>query len=225
MLISTCYMCDAVATSKEHAPPRCIFPESQDTATGIDYRKNLIKVASCELHNSLKSSDDEYLLHVLAASYTSSHIGLTQFLTKSARAFEKAPGKVAALLSNSEPVQLQRVGDSSWEDGLQVNIDANKVDSVIGNCARALYFFETHRKLLSPAKVITGFTMYGDALIQANVTTGIEETKAFFSSHAPRGKNPDVFWYKYDESENTILFLMTFYSHSEAIVRFDKRYP
>ena len=28
--IETCYMCDEIATSKEHVPPKCIFPEKKD---------------------------------------------------------------------------------------------------------------------------------------------------------------------------------------------------
>lgn len=36
-----CYMCDKPGASREHVPPRCIFPEQKDT-NGKDYRKGLI---------------------------------------------------------------------------------------------------------------------------------------------------------------------------------------
>jgi hypothetical protein len=84
-------MCESIATSVEHAPPKCIFPEAKDTLSGEDYRKNLITVPSCDAHNLARSKDDEYLLHVLAASITSNNVGLNQFLTKSRRAFDESP--------------------------------------------------------------------------------------------------------------------------------------
>lgn len=222
MSTRTCYMCDLVATSEEHAPPKCIFPEQKDTPNGTDYRRNLVTVPSCDAHNSAKSHDDEYLLHVLAASYTSSNVGLTQFITKSARAFAKAPTKASSLIRRSQPVQLKRTGDSTWENGLQVIIEAERLDLVLGNCARALYFHETSRKLVGPLEVITGFTMYSDPTIQANVTAGLSLTKSFFADHEAKGENPDVFWYKFEEGADTVIFLMHFYSHSEVIVRLNK---
>src|SRR5207249_7535044 len=56
-----CYMCDRQATSHEHVPPKCIFPERKDT-DGQDLRAQLITVPSCDIHNSKKSKDDESLM-------------------------------------------------------------------------------------------------------------------------------------------------------------------
>ena len=58
-------MCSQIATSKEHVPPVCLFPEEKDIKTSI-FRNNLITVPSCELHNSKKSKDDEFLVACLA---------------------------------------------------------------------------------------------------------------------------------------------------------------
>lgn len=35
----TCYMCDAPATSEEHVPPKCLFPERKDLPQGMDLRR------------------------------------------------------------------------------------------------------------------------------------------------------------------------------------------
>jgi len=40
-----CYMCGAPAVSKEHVPPKCIFPEQKDIA-GQNFRDGLITVPS-----------------------------------------------------------------------------------------------------------------------------------------------------------------------------------
>jgi hypothetical protein len=67
-IVSTCYMCDSLETSREHAPPRCFFPESK--AIGRNLRVNLITVPSCDIHNSEKSKDDEFLRSVILMSGT-----------------------------------------------------------------------------------------------------------------------------------------------------------
>ncbi|MDC5072991.1 hypothetical protein NRA08_18095, partial [Acinetobacter baumannii] len=74
MLTNTCYMCDAEATTVEHVPPKCIFPESKDLSSAdklLDFRKQLITVPSCDDHNGKKSKDDEYLFCMLAISILS----------------------------------------------------------------------------------------------------------------------------------------------------------
>ena len=58
---NNCYMCDSYAVTVEHVPPACLFPEKKDSKD-IDFRKNLITVPSCEIHNSKKSDDDEFLM-------------------------------------------------------------------------------------------------------------------------------------------------------------------
>lgn len=57
MLNGTCYMCDLSATSVEHVPPKCMFPEFKDAK--VDLRRKLITVPSCDDHNAKKSRDDE----------------------------------------------------------------------------------------------------------------------------------------------------------------------
>jgi hypothetical protein len=52
-----CYNCGAPATSKEHAPPACFFPER--------YCEGLITVPSCDEHNTSLSKDVEYVRNVI----------------------------------------------------------------------------------------------------------------------------------------------------------------
>jgi len=211
-----------MATSFEHAPPKCLFPRAEDTENGTNHRRNLITVPSCAAHNSAKSHDDEYLLQVLSASYTSNAVGLKQFVRKVGRSFDDAPTKASRLIARSAPVKLRRVEQPEWEDGLQVIVEGERLDDVLSNCARALYFKETGKKFQGPAQVITGFTMYTGTPDQASVDQGIAATEAYFNNQPPRGQNPEVFWYKFEEGEQTAMFLLCFYGHSIAIVRFKK---
>ena len=215
-------MCGKIATSREHAPPRCLFPEAKDTSDGSNYRRNLITVPACEEHNAAKSHDDEYLLFALAGSYTSSTIGLNQFLSKVRRAFKRQPIKASDFIERSIPVQLRRPDQNCWENGLQVHINVQRVDRVLDSCARALYFHETGQKFRGPAQVLTQFTMYEPEEIQRNVTNAFTETERVFASLPARGENSDIFWYKFQESSATALFYFRFYKASAAMVRFRK---
>ncbi len=222
MSILTCYMCSQRATSQEHAPPRCLFPQAEDTSDGVDYRKNLVTVPSCELHNGQKSHDDEYLLFVLAGSYTSSSVGLNQFLTKVHRAFKKRPGKAANFVRRATPVKLKRIGETEWENGAQVIIDGERVDGVLSNCARALYHHHTGSKFQGAAQVLTNFTMYLDEKVQASVSESFDSAANDLAAEPLLGTNPAVFAYKFKEDDETVLFYFCFYDSSAATVRFKK---
>lgn len=54
----SCYYCGKPSKTMEHVPPKCLFPKG----TKKNYRINLMKVPSCDLHNSNKSGDDQYMM-------------------------------------------------------------------------------------------------------------------------------------------------------------------
>lgn len=84
-------MCEAPATSREHVPPLCIFPDSKDLESGENLRKDLITVPSCDKHNSKKSRDDELILFVLTLNITNNMIAKRQGFTKILRAVLRNP--------------------------------------------------------------------------------------------------------------------------------------
>ena len=63
-MIEKCYWCGRDATSREHVPPKCLFPEDKDIKSIYKgtFRRSLITVPSCDEHNLAKSHDDEYLM-------------------------------------------------------------------------------------------------------------------------------------------------------------------
>ena len=217
-----CYMCDREATTAEHAPPRCIFPEVKDTPSGFDYRKNLITVPSCDEHNTARSKDDEYLLHVLAASVTSSDIGLTQFLTKVSRSLERNPRLIAALPVSDVPTLLYVPHRATLEEAYEVPASGTRIDSVISSCARALYYHETERKFSGRVKVVAPFMSYRNVSLD-NVVSVMALAKTHFFSAPSKGENPDVFYYKFEEGPSTGIMLLCFYGGTEFLVQFDSR--
>ena len=82
--VITCYMCGNPAITKEHVPPKCLFPEKKDIGTD-KYRLDLITVPSCEKHNNLKSDDDEFLMVSLAGILGNNSIGCLLYTSPSPR--------------------------------------------------------------------------------------------------------------------------------------------
>jgi hypothetical protein len=80
-----CYRCASVATSREHVPPRNLFPQASESG-GADHRINLITVPSCDAHNSAKSNDDEFLMVSLAGIIGNNSVGYSHRLGKVNRA-------------------------------------------------------------------------------------------------------------------------------------------
>jgi hypothetical protein len=89
----TCYMCENPPTSREHVPPKCLFPESKDVK-GQNFRENLITVPSCDLHNSKKSKDDEFLMVSTAGIIGNNSIGYHHKLGKVDRAIRRSSNRL-----------------------------------------------------------------------------------------------------------------------------------
>lgn len=81
-----CYACDAEATTWDHVPPRGFYPRRKEVfqgpRTGPDFRRNLIEVPSCPLHNNARSKDDAYA-QALIVCIAASDRGALQFENRS----------------------------------------------------------------------------------------------------------------------------------------------
>ena len=102
-----CYFCGAFATTREHVPPRNLFPEAKDVE-GQDFRKNLITVHSCDEHNSEKSHDDQFLMVSLAGIVGNNSIGYLHGMTKVSRAMRFTAGRLLdqVLLKRQEVLKI-----------------------------------------------------------------------------------------------------------------------
>ncbi|WP_156374498.1 hypothetical protein [Pseudorhodoferax sp. Leaf274] len=100
-----CYACDQAATSREHVPPRGLFPTIEE-ARGENLRKELITVPSCDLHNSEKSGDDEYLRLVLVQTFTSGRHAKNVAAGRVARAILRRPALQRELDGRSRPMMF-----------------------------------------------------------------------------------------------------------------------
>jgi len=217
-------MCEAVATTVEHAPPRCLFPETKDLIDkSLDLRKELITVPACKEHNTAKSTDDEYLLNILSLNITSGNHGIQQFLTKVQRAWNRSPGLKKTLLKTAQPA---RVIDEITKESLEtfeLTIDQERVNASLDVCARALYFKKFGEKFLGEIQVIKFFLLDRDPQFNETLECLEKNLNEIFSkvSPEPDAKNPSVFTYKFFIGEdNKVIIEMNFYEGSKAVALF-----
>ncbi len=196
--MATCYMCDCESTSSEHVPPRCLFPEQRDLPEGMDLRKSLLTVPSCDLHNSKKSSDDEYLLYCLVLSIPSNKVAKNHFLSKIVRAIDRNPSLIKKYLSATQNVSVENIETKEWSQTIGCQIDDERFDKSLEQLSLALYFH--HFKLKSTGEI----GIYPNFLL--SMSEGYKETnetiakmdkmsETLFSKEPSYGKNPEVFKY------------------------------
>lgn len=138
----TCYMCESEATSMEHVPPKCLFPEKKDLPAEIDLRKNLIKVPSCDKHNSHRSLDDEYFMFVIALAFRGNNHREKHFDTKILRAAKRKPHILPTILQNLTTVYLKEQ-DGPLIESAAFQVDIGRFEKVVQHVACGIFFIIT----------------------------------------------------------------------------------
>ena len=212
----TCYMCDQPMTSSEHVPPKCIFPEQKDSG-GVDYRKNMIVVPSCDLHNSAKSKEDEFFLLYMAANAYANDVGALHQNTKMARILERSPHVFAMLMATATPAVAKDAGGNLRET-CNFHIDIDRFMGQFDYIARGIYFHHFSKKALQQVSVIPyqGLVAVNN---EANVFVAkVRNTlKGVFDDLACHGFNPDVFYYQVARGLSGTLVLTTFFENLKVL--------
>jgi hypothetical protein len=204
-------MCDDSATSKEHVPPRCLFPEAKDL--NEDHRKDLIRVPSCRAHNSKKSAEDEFLMISLAGIIGSNSIGYRHRFTKVDRALKRAAYRqIDEVFTRKERFEI-RLEDNKFVDVILGTPDHARLETCFDHICRGLYYHENGYKFDGRTKSLLGFTKIGSEnprefqrLVREQVEVELAETTWL-------GSNPDVFCYRFTNPDKHGVFLvqMRFY--------------
>lgn len=205
----SCYACDAAKTSMEHAPPKCFFPEETDEKGIQPFRRDLIKVPSCDRHNTEKSGDDVYALWHLAALdgvNDCGHMVRENLLRRiAARDWKERGGALMRRIAN----EIQEI-----DQGRPVGrTDSQRMIRFIRECAQAVYFFHTFKKLTLPLRVTNLSNDFRDVA----KTEILQQRERSFDSEMGaseiHGANPDVFNYSISEKteQGIILVRLVFY--------------
>lgn len=223
----TCYMCDRPSTSEEHVPPKCLFPEEKDLPEGVSLRKDLIKVPACDLHNTAKSKDDEYLLYVLSMNIANNAVAFRQFSTKVLRAYQRRPGLMRSIVrDHQEVVAVDEAGTAC--NTLMVKADMARIHKCFNQMARALYYKEFNEKFSGECRFLHDFTTAHEPKFSVIVKSGesersaLEHVKSSFRQVDHKGSNPSVFRYRFEEPDDRgmVVLSMQFYGGCNAFVAF-----
>ena len=219
----TCYMCPATETSREHVPPVCFFPEKKDLLPGIDLRRNLITVPSCDAHNSQKSKDDQYFWQLITATRDLNECGKRMVCTKIARSISRRPALVGSLMRTAVPAYTLDPGTGRWSETVKVQFDAPRLSRVLEQFARALYFWHFGSRWPGVVATFPNFALFGqdsgaDRDFQ-RMWRRIIENSASMTPHLERiGENQDVFYYQVVPPDGTSGVIMTATFYGGAVI-------
>ena len=206
-------MCSSPETSREHAPPLCFFPEVQEI--GRDLRKNLVTVPSCDIHNSKKSKDDEFLrAMVLSSAGAANEVAKHLFMGKMMRAVDRKPHAYSHFFKYEGKLDGGRAH--------ALKIERKRFDRCIDHLVRAIFYDTYKLKWILPIFIASPnfySAIDGDRAVPHSPTyDAIRASSQFLGQEAVRGENPDVFKYqvRYDEEAKTYAFKGIFYEFFEV---------
>jgi hypothetical protein len=216
-----CYMCDRPATSREHVPPRCIFPERKDS-NGQDLRAQLITVPSCEIHNSKKSQDDEFLMVSLAGLIGNNSIGYRHNLSKVNRAIVNSSGKLLEAVFLKRNHSAVKLDDNAFFGVIWGTPDYERLERCFENIARGLFYHHFNSRFIGELRVVMGYLKYDDK--NSTTFTRFLKHRAEVDLRARErlGKNPNVFFYQFSDTDAGGLFMlkMCFFEGADIFVAF-----
>ncbi len=194
-----CYMCDAIATSVEHAPPQCFFPEG--------YHSNLIAVPSCVEHNEENSKDVEYVRNVISTQRGTNDVAAKVF-EKTKRSLVRSPKLMTQTFRELRPVLVE-----DKEAGV-FPVDLPRHKSVMRAIAYALYLRDYAKKHRGDWQIFTPSFAYA-----RTVYRGEPDPWEPFRRYVESGQytpmpvpHPEVFKYGLIEMEqNQIIYRFEFY--------------
>lgn len=128
--MAKCYRCGQKATSREHYPPKALFPR--------DSRLQLRTVPSCELHNSARSGDDQYFLaHIAINCSREGNLARNLFLDKVLPQIRMSGGYAAVLINGS-----RTLGDGTRA----YSVDVERIDRVLDSICHATFYAQFRKQ-------------------------------------------------------------------------------
>jgi hypothetical protein len=217
----TCYCCEGIGNTNEHAPPKSIYPKQKYLPKGSpDYRKNLITVPSCKKHNNEKSGDDEYLLALFTLSIPEAKIA-DPMMKKWIEAFKRNDSLAKRIFSKSRKITILTERNSLIipEQTWAITTEKQRIDNVIKSIFRALYYYDSkYQKKLLGNFTVTSPTFFNQNLFIDFQRNEIHQTlfQAFENPNInKKGPHHDIFFYQIFEEglEGACVIKMVFYNH------------
>jgi hypothetical protein len=195
-----CYGCSLPGTTDEHVPPLCFFPEKKDLPEGLDFRKSLIKVPSCENHNSKKSRDDEYIHYIINMSLGANEHSHYHFKTKIMRAINRKPTLINRILSRSKKAYLRDPIKKNIYESRAIEVEYKRIENALILLARGLYYYHYRTKWSGRIEVYTEFIVSSGHENSSEhnkyLALMFKSVEKYFEPAEKFGENPDIFFYQ-----------------------------
>ncbi len=213
-----CYACESLATSREHVPPKCLFP----TDLGVSLRKNLITVPSCEEHNGKKSDDDEFLLASLAGVIGSNDIGIRHKFTKVDRAIRRSGGRLLKKALKIQEIKSHKLPNGDVVDVAWGKPDLNRLNKCFGLIGRGLYFHERGDRFTGKVICEVVYVPINNRGRAGYREFAVEQIQKELSGVAIKGENPSVFQWVIgpDDLTGACCGRLTFYGNLSVYLAF-----
>jgi hypothetical protein len=189
-------MCERAATTQEHAPPKCFFPEQKDV--GRDLRKNLIRVPSCDEHNTARSKDDQYAMAFVVMQFETTGVARDQFSTKIIRSLKRDLSLVDQVFHQARKVRVR------GEPTVAVTVDRSRFDHVLASSFRAIVYHHSGQKLASDVTVFSLGIRHKTFERDANESALAFSIRQVLQEQPRLGENPEVFWYQFLHRPNEV---------------------
>jgi hypothetical protein len=221
-----CYCCSLPATTVEHIPAQCFFPEKKDLAEDLDFRKELITVPSCETHNTKKSGDDEYLFYVIPMTLRANKHATHHFETKILRAINRRPALINHLLDKSRHAYVRDPIKLDDFVTVAISLDYDRIEKVLMLLARGLYYHHFETKYMNKVEIITEFLISMDDINSKAHNDSLAEmfkwAEQIFQNQTKFGTNPEIFFYQVVDAKPQAekIFRVVFYEGVQIIFIF-----
>jgi hypothetical protein len=203
-----CYMCPSPATSREHVPPRNLFPEAKDVDDQA-YRVNLITVPSRDAHNSAKSRDDEFLMVSLAGIIGNNSIGYRHRFGKVDRAIRASANHLLAqALRDPKPIGKVEIAANQFAEIIWGTPDVARLTRCFEHIAYGLHRHHFSARFAGRLFVHLGYLVRTEHN-PATWDQFVRDRAALDLAEQPKvGANPQVFYYQVTESDQFGYYLM-----------------
>ena len=145
-----CYLCGHPATTNDHIPPKCIYPEPKPS--------NLITVPACVSCNSATKLDDEYFRWLVATGSPGSQEARALVKGPIVRGFRKRPALLYSVMKYADRLSVSTPAGIFVGTQPVFQFDRPRVQVVINKIVRGLYHYNLQRTF-PPDYIVADFRL------------------------------------------------------------------